>query len=233
MTRRLHLVLLFLVALAAVASAGETIDRIVALVNGRPVMESDMVQALRLEQLLSNRPPQAVPPEELRAALGRLVDRLLLTEQMDSVHFQQAPDEDVQAYLKEVRSQHKDEDWRAWLQSYGLAEADLAEYIAEQLRSERFIDARLRPSARLEPGAIASYYNNQFVAKMKQAGVQPPPMKDVEPKIREILMQQRMNDLLETWLKTLRTQSEIRLPAPSSGVVETGSATHGNAAGVR
>jgi len=231
MTRRFHLVLFLLLAAASLARAGETIDRIVALVNGRPVMESDMVQSLRLEQLLGNKPPQTVPPEELRAVLGRLVDRLLLTEQMDLTHFQQTGKDEVQRHISEIRNQRKDEDWRIWLESYDLSESDVADYIAGQIRTTRFIDARLRPTARLEPGAIAAYYNDQFVPKIKHAGTQPPPMKDVEPQIREILMQQRMNDLLENWLKTLRTQSEIRLPVPSSTLVD--SATHGNAAGVR
>lgn len=222
-----------MLAVAPLTRAGETIDRIVALVYGRPVMESDMVQALHLEQLLGNKPPQPVSDEELRAVLGRLVDRLLLTQQMEAAHFQQTGYGEVRIHIAEIRNQRSDEDWQIWLKSYDLSESDVADYIAEQLRSARFIDARLRPTARLEPGAVAAYYDDQFVPKMKDRGVQPPPMKDVEPKIREILMQQRMNDLLESWLKTLRTQSEIRFPVPGSALVEKDPATSGNTAGVR
>ena len=78
MKRRLQLVLVLFAVIVPSVRAGETIDRIVAVVNGKPVMESEMVEALRLEQILANNPPQAVSGDDLRAVLGRLVDQLLL-----------------------------------------------------------------------------------------------------------------------------------------------------------
>src|SRR3954465_3147203 len=163
MKRRFHLVLFLSLAMMSLARAGETIDRIVAVVNGRPVMESQMVEALRLEQILANKPPQAVPADELRAVLGRLVDQLLLSQQMDLAHFQQTSPEEVQARIRELRTQvapsSSEHDWSSLLRTYDLSEADLAEQISEQLRTVRFVDARFRPSVRLEPGAVESYYN--------------------------------------------------------------------------
>jgi hypothetical protein len=237
MRSRFHLVVLLSLAMLSLARAGETIDRIVAVVNGRPVMESEMVETLRLEQLVANKPPQAVPADELRAVLGRLVDQLLLAQQMDLAHFQQTSQEEVQARLRELRAQvapsSSDEAWRSHLRTYDLSEADLAEEISQQLRTVRFIDARFRPSVRLEPGAVESYYQTQLVPKMKQAGAQPVGMKDVEPKIREILVQQRMNDQLDIWLKALRAQAEIRMPTPTSALVKAEAVAHTHPAGVR
>jgi SurA-like protein len=237
MRSRFHFVLFFSLVIASLARAGETIDRIVAVVNGRPVMESEMVEALRLAQILANKPPQAVPGDELRAVLERLVDQLLLSQQMDSAHFQQTSQEEVQARIKELRAQvspsSSDDAWRALLHTYDLSEADLAEQISEQLRTVRFIDARFRPSVRLEPGAVESYYQTQLVPKMKREGAQPVPMKDVEPKIREILVQQRMNDQLDVWLKALRAQAEIRMPSPSSALVKAEALANTHPAGVR
>jgi hypothetical protein len=237
MKRRFHLVLLLSLAMTSLARAGETIDRIVAVVSGRPVMESEMVQALRLEQILANKPPQAVPADELRAVLGRLVDQLLLSQQMDLANFQQTSPEEVQARIRELRTQvapsSSEDAWSSLLRTYDLSETDLAERISEQLRTVRFVDARFRPSVRLEPGAVESYYNTQLLPKMKQAGAQPVPMKDVQPKIREILVQQGMNDQLDIWLKALRTQAEIRMPTPTSALVKAEAVAHTHPAGVR
>jgi len=236
MMRRLYLVLLLCLAMASLARAGETIDRIVAVVNGRPLMESEMVEELHLEQLLANKPAQSVPPEELRALLGRMVDQLLLAQQMDAVRFPQTPQQEVQdriTGLRKVVPSGSAEEWRSWLRAYDLSEEDVAEYVAEQLRTFRFIDARFRPTVRLEPGAVETYYKEQLVPKMRQAGAQPLPMSEVEPKIREILVQQRMNDLLETWLKSLRVQTEIRFPEPSSALVQAESLAHSHPAEVR
>src|SRR4051812_23096069 len=149
MKRRFHLVVLLSLAMLSLARAGETIDRIVAVVNGRPVMESEMVEALRLEQLVANKPPQEVPADELRAVLGRLVDQLLLAQQMDLAHIQQTSQEEVQARIRELRAHvapsNNDDTWRALLRTYDLSEADLAEQMSQQLRTVRFIDARFRP----------------------------------------------------------------------------------------
>ncbi len=53
---------------------------------------------------------------------------------------------------------------------------------------------------------------------MKQAGAHALPLQQVEPRIREILVQQQIDELLESWMKSLRTQAEIRFPVPSSSV---------------
>ena len=58
-------------------------------------------------------------------------------------------------------------------------------------------------------------------------------MQEVAPRIREILVQQRIDDLLEEWLKTLRTQAEIRVPVPSSALVEAGTVAGSLSAEVR
>jgi hypothetical protein len=237
MKRRLQLVLVLFAVIVPSVRAGETIDRIVAVVNGKPVMESEMVEALRLEQILANNPPQAVSGDDLRAVLGRLVDQLLLSQQMDSAHFQQTSQQEVQARITELRTKiapsSTDDVWRSLLLAYDLSEGDLAEHIAEQLRTVRFIDARFRPSVRLEPGAVESYYQTQLVPKMKQAGAQPVPIANVESKIREILVQQRMNDQLDIWLKALRAQAEIRMPTSASALGKAEAVAHAHPAGVR
>jgi hypothetical protein len=37
-----------------------------------------------------------------------------------------------------------------------------------------------------------------------------PPLKDVEEKIRQIIIEERMNDVMQTWLSSVRSQSKIR-----------------------
>jgi peptidyl-prolyl cis-trans isomerase SurA len=237
MSKRFHLAIVLWLAAMPFARAGETIDRMVAVVNGHPVMETQMFEALRFEQFLANKPPQGVPAQELRELLGRLVDQILLTQQMDLVGFQQTSPEEIQKRIADLRKQSpaagSEQEWRAWLQSYDLAESDVAERIGQQLRTERFIEARFRPAVRVEPSAVESYYKEQLLPKMKQAGAEPAPMQEVAPRIREILVQQRMDDLLEEWLKTLRTQVEIRLPVPSRALVEAGTGAGSLSAEVR
>jgi len=200
--------------------SGEIIDRIVAVVNGRPVMESELIEQLRFEQFLDAAPPGVISVAQQRAALDRLVDQLLLAEQMDAVKFEEPSADEVSKKVEEIRRQTvpNQKEWTVALQRYGLTEGDVAEHVALQLRTLRFVDARFRPAIRVDPHAVEGYYREKLVPKMKQAGAQPLPLQQVEPRIREILVQQQIDDLLESWMKSLRTQAEIRLPVPSSSV---------------
>jgi hypothetical protein len=216
--------------LVAPLFSSETIDRIVATVNGRPVMESELAEQLRFEQFLAGKPAQVVPIAEQRTALERLIDQMLLEQQMDAASFQRPNSDEINKKVQELRQQLAPTAaaWQEALARYGLSDADIAAHVAMQVRTLHFIDARFRPAIRVDPGAVEAYYREQFVPKIKQAGAQPVPLKQIEPRIREILMQQQIDDLLENWLKSLRTQSEIRLPVPSSaaGAIQPSAQAH-------
>ena len=195
----------------------ETIDRIVATVNGRPVMQSELAEQLRFEQFLAAKPAQMVPASEQRAVLQRLVDQILLEEQMDSVKFIHPSADQVNQRMQGVRHQFARDDgsWQQLLSRYGLTEADVSEHIALEMRTLHFVDVRFRPAIRVDSHAIETYYREQLLPKMKAAGSDPLPLKQAQAQIQEILVQQQINELLENWLKVLRTQTEIRLPIPS------------------
>ena len=71
----------------------------------------------------------------------------------------------------------------------------------------RFVDARLRPSIQVEPDEIAAYYRSHLSSS---AGGQPISLQEATPKIRELLTQEKMNQELNSWLESLRSQAEIR-----------------------
>ena len=233
MRLRLHCVVWLVLVMPLFSS--ETIDRIVATVNGRPVMESELVEQLRFEQFLAGKPAQLVPIAEQRTALGRLIDQMLLEQQMDAASFPHPDADEINKKVQELRQQLAPSAaaWEQTLARSGLSDADISEHVASQLRTLHFIDARFRPAIRVDPGAVEAYYREQFAPKIKAAGAQPVPMKQVEPRIREILMQQQVDDLLENWLKSLRTQSEIRLPVPSSAAGALQPAAQAHAAEAR
>jgi hypothetical protein len=221
MKNRFHAALLLLVVVTPLFAA-ETIDRIVATVNGRPVMESELVEELRFEQFLAAAPPVVVSVAQQRAVLERLVDEVLLEQQMDAAKFDEPSAGELNKRMEEVRQQVVStagtDGWRTTLLRYGLTEADVTEHIAVQLRTLHFIDARFRRAIRIDAHAVQSYYRERLLPKMKQAGAQPLPLQQAEPRIREILVQQQIDELLESWMKSLRTQAEFRFPVPSSSV---------------
>lgn len=208
----------FVLLLACSARAGEIVDRIVATVNGHVILQSDWEDALCYEAFVAGRPLDQITADERKGALDRLIDQELLREQMESSDFQHAAPDEIEARIEDVRNQYPqagtNSAWQALLVRYGLTENELKKRTALQLDVMRLIDARLRPSVQIDSKSIESYYNQELLPQLREKGAREVPLSEVTPKIRELLTQQKVNQLLSAWLQNLRASSEIRTQAP-------------------
>lgn len=224
--KRLYILVCALALLAApsAAWAGDLLDRIVATVNGHIILQSDWDDALRCQAFEDGRSLDQLPPAEHKAALDRLIDQELLREQMRSSDFQHASDQEVVQRIAEIRSQYPEgatpEGWQGVLSRNGLTESELKQHVLQQLDLMRLVDARLRPNVSIDSKSIESYYNQQLLPQLRQSGEKEVPLAEVTPKIKELLTQQQMNQLLLAWLQNLRSGSEIRREADSKGELQ-------------
>ena len=211
---------------ASPARAGEVIDRIVATVNGRIILQSDWDEALCYEALLSGRALSFFTDEDRRAVLDRLIDQELLAEQMKSASFKHASEEDAAAEIAEARKLHPEaataEGWQALLARYGVTEKSLADHVQQQIDLMRLVDAHLRPAVQIDSKSIEAYYRDKFVPQVRQNGAGDVPLADVSGQIREILTQEKVSELMVSWLQSLRAESKVSLPSisesPEQGV---------------
>ena len=211
---------------ASPARAGEVIDRIVATVNGRIILQSDWDEALSYEALLSGRALSFFTDEDRRAVLDRLIDQELLAEQMKSASFKHASEEDAAAEIAEARKLHPDaataEGWQALLARYGVTEKALTDHVEQQIDLMRLVDAHLRPAVQIDSKSIEAYYRDKFVPQLRQNGAGDVPLADVSGQIREILTQEKVGELMVSWLQSLRADSKVSLPSisesPDQGV---------------
>jgi hypothetical protein len=216
MTRRIfHIASILLLSFSTLcARAGDVIDRIVATVNGHAILESDWEEAVSYEAFMNGRPAERVSAEDRQAALARLIDRELLSEQ---VRFgrETVPDEQqIQDRIREIRKLYagaeSDPGWQAALRHSGIAEDRLKSHVAQQLTLMKSVEARLRPSVQVDAQSIEIYYKDTLVPQVKAAGAQPAPLAEVSPQIKELLAQQKLNELVTAWLNNLRSESQIR-----------------------
>ena len=206
--------------------AAEVIDRIVATVNGSVILQSDLDEALCYEALLSNRPLASFNTDDRRAVLDRLIDQELLREQMKSADFRHATDTEVQARLAEARKQYpqaaSQDAWHALLARYHITENDIFAHVQQEIDVMRLVDARLRPAVQIDTRSIEAYYREQFVPKLKEAGASEVPLAQVSAKIRELLTQQKVSEMLVSWLQTLRSEGHIQLPGGAGSSRDAG-----------
>jgi len=224
MHRRSYILALTLLTAVPFLWAGDLLDCIVATVNGHVILLSDWQDALRYESLVARQPPAQVSTSDRKAALDHLIDQELLQEQMHASDFQHATDAEVNQRLAEIRKQYpdaaSDSAWQSLLASYGFDTQTLKQHVVRELDVLRLVDARLRPKVSIDSVSIESYYNQQLLPQLRQSGAKEVPLAEVSPKIKELLIQQKVNELLEAWLLNLRSGSQIQtasVPTPSQG----------------
>ena len=202
--------------------AGDIIERVVATVNNRPILQSDWDEEVRYEAFVNQRALSTLTGADRKAALDRLIDQELLRQQIkedeDEGVLKTSPPhmgKRLQAIRKKFAGAENQAVWQADLNRYGLREEDVVRHIGLQARLERLIDVRLRPTIHISHSSIESYYQQQLLPELRKAGVKDVPLVEVSPQIEELLTQRRMNELLASWLHDLRSQSHIKMGAGS------------------
>jgi parvulin-like peptidyl-prolyl isomerase len=221
-----------LLSLSGACAAQIVVDRMVVVINKHVITQSDWDEQERFEALAEGRSPKSV--EHSAAALERLIDRELISEHITNVSFQHATPEQVAKQVSEIRKEiaaqqsQTDEDWKRTLAQYSLTEEDIEDIISAQLDVLRLVEVRFRSSVQVSPEEVAAYYKESFLPELTKTGSNgsQPSLDQVKDKIKELLVEQRVNEMLNTWIQSLRNQADIqRLDAPSPAAQKTGNPT--------
>ncbi|MGA3327686.1 MAG: hypothetical protein ABSF45_24770 [Terriglobia bacterium] len=200
---------------AAVLTAAQTLDRVVASIGNSAITASDVEQEYRLERFLDAQwPPPPPDSATLTGARERLTYQLLLTVEenpgpADRAESEKSAAERLAALRKEFAHP---EDFQRALKDLGMSETELVARMAQQELMLRLIDQRLRPAASPSDKEIADYYGSTFVPEFqkKNGGAAAPPLSAVEGQIREVLTQKHMNELLDQWIGDLKPTTNVR-----------------------
>jgi peptidyl-prolyl cis-trans isomerase SurA len=219
-------------AFAAAAQAGDkspgteksfTFDRVVAVVNRQAILMSDLEDEMQLSVLDPSTNAREKMNEQL--ALERLISRTLIQQQIREEYLQGSPPkpEKIAARLHEIRTElpacvradcKSDGGWAAFLKLHGLTPEDVENYLRRRIEILGFIELRFRQGIRITEEEIETYYQGTLLPQYP-SGEKPPPLAQVSSRIEEILLQQRVNVLLDNWLSNLRKQGQIEVLDPA------------------
>lgn len=217
-----------LLALCLIGATGaqELVDRMVAVVNRRVILESELEQATRVEQLLQGKRAEKPSAQELQDVLERMIDRSLLDQQIAKSAPLDPSAEELDAQVKEIRDKipgaATEEGWKSILSSYGLTPADIDLHVISEFRVLRYVDLHFRGLVRVDRVDIQSYYLETFLPELQRRGAPVPPLADVYDKIEKILAARRMDEMLGEWLQTLRAQAHIEKLMPPGASLANG-----------
>jgi hypothetical protein len=79
----------------------------------------------------------------------------------------------------------------------------------------RLVDAHLRPAVQIDSKSIEAYYREKFVPQLKPSIAPEVPPADVAAKIRELLTEEKVSELMVSWLQSLRSESKVSMPGTS------------------
>jgi len=87
----------------------------------------------------------------------------------------------------------------------------------QRLAILRFIDLRFRSGIRIPNEEIDAYYKKSILPVYERQNEKPPTLSEISERIREVLLQQHVNGLLQDWLKSLRDEGSVQILDPAYG----------------
>jgi peptidyl-prolyl cis-trans isomerase SurA len=217
-------------AAAAVQTPSSTatpmvLDRVVAVVNGDLLFESDLDEEKRFAVFQPLRRANAEPTRD--ELLERLIDRRLILQQARMQPQEPISDAQVDTELASLRKTipeckadrcETDAGWKKFVEDQGFTLDEVRERWRERMEVLRFIEARFRMGIRISQPEIDDYYNKTLKPAFQKQGTAPPPEDTISDRIQEILLQQQVNTLLADWLKSLRAQGTVRVVKPGEAM---------------
>jgi peptidyl-prolyl cis-trans isomerase SurA len=198
------------------AAQGEEVDRVVAIVNGELILDSDVDRERRFAELLPY--GEASGPYNREAAIERLINRDLILQQVElqpgGVITQQAAAKDLEALRKSIPACEKfhcetDEGWNQFLATEGFTDESLTRLWRQRMEVLAFIELRFRMGIRITPAEIQEYYTKTLLPQYAAQQAKAPPLSAISNRIQEVLLQQRVSKLLDEWLDSLRAQGNV------------------------
>jgi hypothetical protein len=208
---------------ASAQTAPVVLDSVVAVVNQRIILASDLDDEIRLSVLDPNIVGES--PLTRQRALEQIISRALIEQQIrqQDERAVEPPQSEVDARLAQLRNElpacvhancASDAGWKAMLAAHHLTPERVTAYLRYRLEILSFIEQRFRQGIRISQQQVGDYYNKTLLPQYKP-GETAPSLKEVAPRIQEILLEQQVNVLFDSWLSNLRQQGDVEILDPA------------------
>jgi len=203
-SRKKRIAAIFLLALAAFASAQEVIDRIAARVDTDIILLSDVRALARYQFFVDGK------PESDAQIVDRLIDQWMVRSEAKAALFPQPSDDEVKRSLERLkRSFSSPEEFEERKKQSGLTDDDVDRMLRSQLYLSNYLDSRFRASIQIEEKDIDEFYKTRVVPRAESRGQTPPTLEAARGFIQEALVQRAINVQADRWLKESRARLRV------------------------
>jgi peptidyl-prolyl cis-trans isomerase SurA len=203
------------------AGQGMVLDKVIAVVNSDLILESDVDEEQRFEEI---QPYQAVDSNHSREfTVRRLIDRTLVLQQAEIEPETAVSDKELDAQLTTLRKDiaacrqyhcETDAGWAKYVNDHGFTVEEFRTRWQQRMELLKFIEVRFRNGIQISDEDIKTYYEKTMLPEYAKRQVTPPKLEAISPRIEEVLLQQQVGNLLRDWLTSLRAQGRVRIMSP-------------------
>lgn len=192
------------------------LDRVVAIVNGDLILDSDVDEERRFSAFEPYSDSSASFSRE--KAIERLINRNLILQQIKLQPEVQVSDAGVTKQIDQLRKTipackqygcGTEHGWERFLTDHGFTEATLFARWKQRMEILQFIEERFRMGINITPEEIKNYYDKTMLPEYTSRHVKPPKLESISGHIQEVLLQEQVTSLLNDWLKSLRAQGSV------------------------
>lgn len=197
---------LILAAMACAIAAQEIVDRIAARIESDVILLSDIQLLSRYQLFLDGK------SESDAQILDRLIDQWVVRTEAEASQFPAPKSADIDRSMERLRGSFDSPDqYEARRKQNGLSEEEVRALAASQLYLSSYLDSRFRPSVQIDSAAIEDFYKNSLLPKAKEKGQDPPTLDAARDVIQEALVQEKVNELADKWLKESRARVHLEI----------------------
>jgi hypothetical protein len=188
--------------LTSVSARAQIIDRILAVVNGALILQSDVMMAVRLGLA-----PAPAASDPVAAPLDALIERRLVLEEVDRYAPPDPTDADIDRRLAEVRGR-AGAGFDAILRETGISSDQLRRQVRDDLRMEAYL---LQRFGAMQPSEeeIQQYYRDHQSDFMRNGAVRP--LDEVRDVARAQLIANQRGVMIKDWTAGLRRRATINI----------------------
>lgn len=194
------------------APGARLLDRIVAVIDGQPLLLSEIEFETRIA-LISRGGRQAawapLADDDLAAGLEYVIGQRLAHAEADRLQVFAVADEEVAAALREFAAKFpNDKLFRQFFLLNEASEEQLAAVVRRNLRVARYVDSKVKLAARVSEDELKRHFRDHA------ADFEGRSYPDVRDGIKALLTRERYQTLAAKQFGELRSRADVRLLAP-------------------
>jgi hypothetical protein len=189
-------------ALCSTGAGAEIIDRVLAIVGGGVIMQSDVTMAFELGLVTVGK-----TDDPIAAVLSQLIDRYVILAEVDRYAPPEPPAEQIDRAAEQVRASFATaQAYDAALARSGVDQARLRQTLRDQLRIRTYLDQRFTVPPPTDD-EMAVYYRDHPGDFTR--GGQVVPVDAARAEIAAVLVAARRKTLIDDWVSGLRRRADV------------------------